>query len=91
MISLTSKIAKSEGVLSSKIDGQVVLMGTDSGKYFAFDAIGSVIWDKIDTFPVVADLCNTLAGEYEAQPAQILADLIALLTDLHEQALVSVS
>ncbi|WP_437880512.1 PqqD family protein [Pseudomonas sp. LRF_L74] len=90
MISLHSKIARVSDPIATEIDGKVVLLGVESDKYFAFDAISSDIWSRIDTYPVVADLCDVLAHDYDAALDIIQADVCHLVSVLMEHRLVSI-
>ncbi|GEM_PF-1806479 len=88
MFSLNARITKLQDQLASEIDGKVILLGTDSGKYFAFDDISTDIWNRLDTYPLVADLCNALSRDYDADLETIQTDVYKLIKVLAEHQLV---
>lgn len=89
MISPNSIITKNQDQLASEIDGKIILLGIDSGKYFAFDDISTDIWNRIDAHPLVADLCHALATDYNADLPTIQADVCILLSKLEENHLIT--
>ncbi|HEY1029813.1 MAG TPA: PqqD family protein [Pseudomonas sp.] len=90
MRSLNVRISKRHDQLTSEIDGKVILLGTDSGKYFAFDDISTDIWNRLDTYPLLADLCNALSRDYDTDLETIQADVCKLITMLAEHQLIVV-
>lgn len=91
MFSLNARITKLQDQLASEIDGKVILLGTDSGKYFAFDDISTDIWNRLDTYPLVADLCNALSRDYDADLETIQTDVYKLIKVLAEHQLVVIN
>lgn len=81
MVSQTGK------VLSTEIDGEIVLVGLESGNYFGLDVVGSAIWKRIEQPCRVDDLCRKLAEDFEGDPAVIAADTRAFLDTLIERDL----
>lgn len=65
-------------------------MGVDSGKYLALDDIGTDIWERIDRFPLMHDLCNALAQDYGADSETIQADVRKLVSILDENNVILV-
>ena len=48
-LNLNSIVARSEGLVTSNLDGEVVMMSIDNGKYYGLDAIASQIWELLET------------------------------------------
>ncbi|WP_437881942.1 PqqD family protein [Pseudomonas sp. LRF_L74] len=90
MLSLNARITKRQDQLTSEIDGKVILLGNNCGKYFAFDDISTDIWNRLDTYPLLADLCNALSNAYDANLETIQADVCKLITVLAEHQLIVV-
>lgn len=90
MVWIHSKITKDPNQLSTQIDGNTVLFGVTAGKYFELDAIASDIWMRIDEHPVLGDLCESLARDYESDAATILSDIRPLIATLAEHKLLSI-
>lgn len=90
MLSLNARVSKRLDQLTSEIDGKIVLLGVDSGKYFAFDDISTDIWNRLDSQPLLLDLCSALANDYDADLKTIQADVCKVLTMLAENHLIEI-
>jgi hypothetical protein len=81
-------ISRSPSVLTAEVDGEVVMMSIEQGRYFGLDDIGSDIWKRLDKPCSFAELIDWLAGDYEADRATIAADVRDLLGRMAEQDVV---
>jgi hypothetical protein len=81
-------ISRSPSVLTAEVDGEVVMMSIEQGRYFGLDDIGSDIWKRLDTPCSFAELIDRLATDYEADRATIAADVRVLLGRMAEQDVV---
>ena len=73
------RISRSPSVLVAEVDGEIVMMSIEQGRYFGMDDIGSDIWKRIDPPCSFAELIDRLAADYDADRATIAADVRALL------------
>jgi len=87
-IGATTLISRSPSVLTAEIDGEIVMMSIEQGRYFGLDDIGSDIWKRIDPPCSFAALIDALAADYVADRATIAADVQALLDRMAEQDVV---
>src|SRR6202043_2619463 len=81
-------ISPSSLVLSAEVDGEIVMMSIEQGRYFGLDDIGSDIWKRIEQPCSFASLIDRLAADYEADRATIAADVQALLGRMASQDVV---
>src|SRR5882724_958114 len=81
-------ISRSPSVLTAEVDGEVVMMSIEQGRYFGLDDIGSDIWKRLDTACSFAELIDRLASDYDADRATIAADVRDLLSRMAEQDVV---
>jgi hypothetical protein len=86
-----TRISRSPAVLAAEVDGEVVMMSIEEGRYFGLDDIGSDIWKRIDPPCSFAELVDRLAEDYEATRETIAADVGALLLRLAEHDVVRFS
>jgi len=77
--------------VSVDLNGEAVVLDTDSGDYFGIDGVGARIWELIATPRRVAELAETLVSEYDVDPSQCRSDLQRFLQDLSEQGLIDVA
>jgi hypothetical protein len=81
-------ISRSPSVLTAEVDGEIVMMSIEQGRYFGLDNIGSDIWKRIEPPCSFATLIDGLAAAYEADRATIAADVQNLLGRMAEQDVV---
>ena len=63
-LTTASLIARSSELVSSDIDGEVVMMSIENGKYYGLDKVGSRIWELLEDQFLVSDLIDKLLGEF---------------------------
>ncbi|MCA9953773.1 MAG: lasso peptide biosynthesis PqqD family chaperone [Ardenticatenaceae bacterium] len=90
MATLTSasRVVRSEGFITSTVDNELVMMSLEKGTYYGLDAIGSQIWENIATPITIEALCQKLIDQFEVDPAQCQADVLAFLNELHQEDMV---
>lgn len=81
-------IMRSDTTLSSIIDGEAVLIGIETGRYYGLDAIGTAIWNRIEQPCRVDALCAGLAEEFDGDPAVIAEETRAFIDLLAARDLV---
>ncbi len=75
-------ISRNENVFSSEIDNEVVLMNADSGSYYGFDDIVSLIWNIIEEPKTIKEICDKLMEVYHIDYETCLKDVTELLENL---------
>lgn len=76
--------------VSCELAGDTVILDMGSDRYFALDAIGTQIWNWLQTPCTLASLCERLMEEYEVTPDQCRADVAVLLDQLAQHGLVAI-
>ena len=64
-------VKRSEGLIATEIDGEVVIVALESGRYYGLDPVGSEIWRRLEAPKSLADLCTELTGHFDGDPATI--------------------
>lgn len=90
-LSPVDRLRRVPNLLSTDIDGEVVMMDVEKGLYFGLDAVGSDIWKRLETPVSAAELAAELVKDYDADTATIEADVLALFNRLVEQGLAEVA
>ena len=84
-------ISRSPSVLTAEVDGEIVMMSIEQGRYFGLDDIGSDIWKRIEQPCSFASLIDRLAADYDADRATVAADVHALLGRMAAQDVVKLA
>jgi len=82
------QIAASGGLLTTRVDGEVMAMSVERGACYGLDPIGSRIWELVETPVAVGDLVARLTREYAVDPDQCAADVRALLVQLEAEGMI---
>lgn len=82
VLDLNSRVARSEEVLTSEVDGEVVMMSIDQGTYSGLDGIGSEIWRLLDSPLTVSEICDAMMARYDVERDVCEKDVLAFLDDL---------
>jgi hypothetical protein len=90
-VPLDSVVAVSEDAVFRELDGQSVLLNLATGMYFGLDAVGTHVWQLAAENGSLRWISQRLAEEYDAEPAAIERDLLALADTLVAKGLWSVS
>jgi len=88
-LNLSTRIARCSTLLSTDLDGEVVLMSIERGNYYGLERTARRIWELLETPKTVGDLCACLGKEYAAQRETIEADVKKFVGKLLEEAVVT--
>ncbi|HLK51571.1 MAG TPA: PqqD family protein [Bryobacteraceae bacterium] len=89
-LSVEALIKPAPHAVSCELSGETVILDTASDRYFALTAIGTQIWDWLQTPCTLAALCERLRQEYDVTPEQCHADVSALLDQLAQHGLITI-
>lgn len=86
-----STVVRRDGLPTTPVDEDLVILDMAGNNYVGLDAIGRHIWALIETPRSVSDICHVLALEYADESAAIEQDVIAFLDALSDDGLVRVT
>jgi hypothetical protein len=87
-ITLQTLIQRNPEMVTSNIDGEIVMMSIENGEYYGLDEIGSRIWELLEN-PISADqLISCLLTEFEVEEVTCKTDTLDFLNDMFEKKLV---
>ena len=85
---LSARVVRLRQAMSAEIDREIVILSLTRNHYVGLDEVGRRIWELLETPQRASDLCETLAGEFDASPEQIAGDLLPFLLELESEGLV---
>lgn len=89
-VTLATQVRHSAKVLIQEVGGEAVLLDLGSERYFGLDPVGTRIWALLADAPALGQVHATLCGEFDAEPARIETDLLALVRQLADAGLVEI-
>ena len=83
-----TRVAVPETVLFRDLDGEAVLLATESGKYFGLNEVGTRMWSLLHQHGDVEAVCDALLAEYDVPKDQLREDLARFVDTLADRGLV---
>ena len=80
--------SRRDGMIEAEVDGELLGLHVEKGYCYGFNPTATRIWALIETPQTVTQLCETLSGEFEVDPADARPDVEALLEELEREGLV---
>ncbi|MGD7044471.1 lasso peptide biosynthesis PqqD family chaperone [Jeotgalibacillus proteolyticus] len=84
-------VAQQPGNVVSNMDGEIVMLSIENGKYYNLGDIGGVIWEKIEQPVVIASLIEELIQEYEVDALECDQQVMSFLDQLGKENLVVIT
>jgi Coenzyme PQQ synthesis protein D (PqqD) len=78
-----------DGVSSVELDGETVLLDSNSGQYFRLNATGTAVWHAIQAGTSISATVASLSAEHGIDESTVRRDVESLLTNLEEQRLLA--
>ncbi|MXP32002.1 PqqD family peptide modification chaperone [Parerythrobacter jejuensis] len=89
-LQLDSRLQRNPDLVATDMDGELVMMDIESGKYFGMDAVGKVVWEGLaqpSTARIIASLVRQAFSASDSDDVE--ADMLAFLGQLHANGLVT--
>lgn len=81
-------ITQADNFLVSDMDGDKVMIGMDSGKYYNLGQIGGRIWEIVQVPTLLTDLISTLTAEYDISYDDCQEQVIPFLENMDKEQLI---
>ena len=90
-LSLESMVVRRDELVDAEVNGEVVVLQTQTGVCYGLNLLGSEIWRAAKTQVRVADICAAIERDYEVDAADCERDVLALLEILRQEAMIDVA
>ena len=90
VIDLDTVVVQTDGIFSSELDGETVLMSLTQAAYFGLDSTSQVIWNMLAQPRRVGDLCDQLVADYDVDRSIVEQDVLDFLNELNKEGLMRV-
>jgi hypothetical protein len=85
------RIVQAGNFFVSDMDGEKVMVGIHSGKYYNLGHIGGRIWEIVQVPTLLTDLISTLTAEYEISGQDCLEQVVPFLEEMNKEQLIVLS
>lgn len=89
-LSAFTTVVRDQDIVSSDMDGQVVMMSIAQGKYYGLTGIGSFLWEQLAEPISFEALCQGVLARYQIDAATCEADVREFLEHLLQQGTVRI-
>jgi len=89
-ISDRSIVVATRDQVSCDLAGEAAILNVKSGVYYGLDPVGARIWNLMQEPRAVAEIQDTIVGEYDVEPDRCARDLVGLLEKLLAEGLIEV-
>lgn len=86
-VTLAQRYTRSPDVLSQEVGGEAVLLDLAGEQYFGLNPVGLRVWELLASPSSLQDVHTHLCAEFDADPARIQDDLLAVATAMLEAGL----
>jgi hypothetical protein len=90
-LSLESVVVRRAESVDADVNGEVVVLQTQTGACYGLNLLGSEIWRAAKKRVRVADICAAIERDYEVDAADCERDVVALLEILRQEAMIDVA
>jgi hypothetical protein len=90
-ISLESIAVASNELVTANLEGEVVILGFNSGSYYGLDQVGAFVWALLQNPRKVSDVRDAIFEKYDVGFDRCEQDLLALLVKLADKQLIDLS
>lgn len=84
----TSRVVAEENVAFCDLPDGLALLDLRRSQYYSLNPVAAIVWQSLREHGSVADIVLAVEAEFDSTGADVLADVIALLTDLERLHLV---
>lgn len=83
-------VVATEDCVSATLDGEEIMLHTESGVYYGVNPVGRRIWELVQSPTTVDEIYQRIAEEYDVSPDQCRDDVMDFLDDLAAADLVRI-
>lgn len=85
-----SRVARSPDQIFAPVDDEIVLLHSESGKYYWANDVGAEVFAQLAEPIRVSDVCAVLQNRFDVSPERCAEDVLAFLNALEARGLVVV-
>ena len=91
VIALESIVVATKDQVSADLSGEAAILNLTSGIYYGLNEVGASIWKIIQEPKIVREIKETILHEFDVDPGQCEADVMALLNELLSRGLIEIN
>lgn len=90
MTTLKTTIHIPDDVYFRDLDGEAIILNTESGKYYGLDEVGTRMWNLLAEHGQIEPAYRAMLAEYDVTEERLRQDLLNLVDELASHGLVQI-
>jgi len=91
MISINTIVSHRKDIDTTDLNGDLVMMDLEEGRYFSLNSVGSRIWQLIEKPIEVNKVIDSLLEEYDTNRNECEENVLEFLEKLNDSKIISIS
>ena len=84
-----TRLIRNPDMMCNSIDGEVVMLDPEAGKYYNLNQVGSFVWEELEQPMRCEDLVKSICAKFAVDFEQSWTDLTAFLQQLAAAKMIS--
>lgn len=84
-----TRVTVSSSVYARPFGDELVLLEFGRGEYFALDAVGALVWRKLEEGKTLGEIADAVASEHDVAREVAFRDIVDLVSHMRDQNLVT--
>ncbi|WP_214825838.1 lasso peptide biosynthesis PqqD family chaperone [Exiguobacterium algae] len=84
----STKVKQNPNMLTTEMDGEIVMMSITHGKYFSIGKTGVAIWEQMATERTIGEVVDQLCERYEVERGTCAQDVIRFVEKMASNEIV---
>lgn len=90
MIDINTVVSHRKDIDATDLNGDIVMMDLEKGRYFSLNSVGSRIWELIEEPVQINKVVESLLEEYEITRNECEENVLEFLNKLEEAQIISI-
>jgi hypothetical protein len=90
MVSFQHRVTIPQSVMFRQLEGESVILDTDSEIYYGLDEVGTRMWILLTGSGSISQAYQGLLEEYEVEPEKLRQEMTDLIEQLREKGLLEI-
>lgn len=90
MININNVVSRRNDIDTTDLNGEIVMMDLEKGRYFSLNSVGSRIWELIEEPVQINKVVDSLLEEYEITRNECEENVLEFLNKLEEAQIISI-
>lgn len=90
IITLDTIVSQKRELDATDMDGEIVMIDIDKGKYYGFNEVGSRIWKLVEKSLTVREIHSILLTEYDVDTKTCEESVVSFLNGLYKEEVISI-